>query len=116
VPDECRLALGNAPHDAALAKDVARITELFEHELDSFGGPWLAGPDFSALEAFYAPVAWRIRTYALDVGRAQHWVGHVIAHPAMQEWERVALSETWREASHEDEVGASGRITADYRA
>jgi len=40
----------------------------------------------------------------------------VIAHPAMQEWERVALSETWREASHEDEVGASGRITADYRA
>jgi len=40
----------------------------------------------------------------------------VIAHPAMQEWERVALSETWREASHEDEVGVSGRITADYRA
>lgn len=104
------------PHDAALAKDVARITELFEQGLDSFGGPWLAGARFSAVDAFYAPVAWRIRTYALDVGRAQQWVDHVIAHPAMQEWEQVALSETWREGSHEEEVGAAGWIVADYRA
>lgn len=104
------------PHDAALAKDIARLTELFGEGLDRFGGPWLAGPAFSLVDAFFAPVAWRIRTYGLDVGKAQTWVDHIIAHPAMQEWERVALSETWREASHEDEVGASGTITADYRA
>lgn len=104
------------PHDPALAKDVARITELFEQGLDNFGGPWLAGSDFSAVDAFYAPVAWRIRTYALDVGRAQQWVDHVIAHPAMQEWEQAALSETWREGSHEEEAGAAGSIVADYRA
>ncbi|MCB2067023.1 MAG: glutathione S-transferase family protein [Erythrobacter sp.] len=109
-----RVAMG--PHDAALAKDVARLRELFEQGLDSFGGPWLAGPDFTALDAFFAPVAWRVRTYALDLGRGQAWVDRVIAHPAMQEWEAAALAETWREESHEAELAAAGTIVADYRA
>lgn len=104
------------PHSAALAKDVARIRELFETALDRFGGPWLGGPDFTALDAFYAPVAYRIRTYGLDVGRGQAWVEQVIAHPAMQEWEAAALAETWREQSHEEELAAAGRIVADYRS
>ena len=103
-------------HDAALAKDVARLKELFEEGLARFGGPWLAGPDFTALDAFFAPVAYRIRTYALDVGAGQTWVDRILAHPAMLEWEQQALSETWREESHEAEIGAAGDITADYRA
>ncbi|VVT05290.1 glutathione S-transferase family protein [Erythrobacter sp. EC-HK427] len=105
-----------APHDAALRKDVARITELFTQGLESFGGPWLAGPDFTAMDAFYAPVAFRIRTHGLDVGAAQVWVDHILAHPAMQQWEQAALAETWREESHEAEVGATGEIVADFRA
>ena len=46
---------------------------------------------------------------------AQAWVERVIAHPAMQDWEAQALAETWREASHEDELAAAGTVTADYR-
>ena len=72
--------------------------------------------DFTVLDAFYAPVAYRIRTYGLDVGHGQTWVDRVIAHPAMQEWETAALAETWREASHEEELAAAGRIVADYRS
>ncbi|MEO5707864.1 MAG: glutathione S-transferase family protein [Alteraurantiacibacter sp.] len=102
--------------DAALARDVARIRELFEEGLDLFGGPWLAGTEFTAIDAFYAPVAWRVRTYGLDVGRGQAWVDQVIAHPAMQQWEAEALAETWREQSHEAELGGAGEIVADYRA
>ena len=100
---------------AALAANVARIRELFEEGLAKFGGPWLAGAAFSAADAFFAPVAFRIRTYGLDVGAGQAWVDHMLAHPAMREWERQALAEEWREESHEAELAAAGVITADYR-
>ena len=103
------------PMSDALRSNVARIRELFEEGLARFGGPWLAGPDFSAVDAFYAPVAFRIRTYGLDVGGGQAWVDHMLAHPAMIEWERQALLESWREESHEEELAAAGVITADYR-
>lgn len=104
------------PHSAALAKDVARVREIFETALDRFGGPWLGGSKFTAIDAFFAPVAYRIRTYGLDVGRGQTWVEHMLTHPAMREWEAAALAEHWREASHEEELAATGRIVADYRA
>lgn len=99
-----------------LARNVGRLRELFEEGLHRFGGPWLAGPEFTAADAFYAPVAFRVRTYGLDVGRGQAWVDRVLAHPSMQYWEQQALAETWREASHEAELQAAGVITADYRA
>ena len=83
--------------------------------LRQFGGPWLAGAAFTAADAFYAPVAFRVRTYGLDVGAGQAWVERVIAHPAMQDWEAQALAETWREESHEAELAEAGTITADYR-
>lgn len=98
-----------------LLRNVARVREIFEGGLARFGGPWLAGAAFCAADAFYAPVAFRIRTYGLDVGKGQAWVDHVLAHPAMLEWEAAALAETWREASHEQELAAAGVITADYR-
>lgn len=101
---------------AALARDVARVREIFTTGPARFGGPWLAGPEFSAADAFFAPVAFRVRTYGLDVGEGQAWVDHVLAHPAMLDWERQALAETWREASHEAELAAAGEIVADYRA
>jgi glutathione S-transferase len=101
----------------ALQKDVARLIELWTEGLDRFGGPFLAGSTFTAVDAFYAPVAFRTRTYGLDVGPiAQGWIDHMLTLPAMREWEAAALAETWREEGHEAEVAATGRITADYRA
>ena len=104
------------PMRDALRRDIDRLREIFEEGLERFGGPWLAGPAFTALDAFYAPVAFRIRTYALDGGAGQAWVDHVLAHPAMLEWEAQALAETWREVSHEAELAECGEIVADYRA
>ena len=77
--------------------------------------PWLAGAQFTAADAFYAPVAFRVRTYGLDVGRGQAWVDHVLAHPAMLQWESEGLAETWRDDAHDAEVLAAGTIAADYR-
>lgn len=105
------------PGSSALERDVTRIGELLTDGLERFGGPWLGGPTVTAVDAFYAPVAYRIRTHAIDVGSAgQQWVDRILAHPAAQEWEAQALAETWREAEHEAELAACGAIVADYRS
>ncbi len=116
---DCTMTVGvrvrPKPMSEGLRRNVTRVREIFESGLDRFGGPWLAGAEFSAADAFYAPVAFRVRTYGLDVGRGQAWVEQVLAHPAMRQWEAEALAETWREESHEAELAAAGVITADYR-
>ena len=101
----------------ALQRDLARLTELWGEGLSRFGGPFLAGGRFTAVDAFFAPVAFRVRTYGLDLGPvARGWVDHMLALPAMRQWEAEGLAETWREESHEADVGAAGRIVEDYRA
>ena len=104
------------PMSNALKRDVARIAELWAQGMDSFGGPFLAGPNFTAVDAFFAPVAFRVRTYGLDVGRAgQAWVDHMFVLPPMLAWEKDALTEDWREIGHEKELRACGEVIADYR-
>ena len=116
---ECTMNVGvrvkPKPMSAGLQRNVARLREIFEAGLAQFGGPWLAGAEFGAVDAFFAPVAFRIRTYGLDVGKGQVWVERILAHPAMLQWEAEALAEEWREASHEEELATAGVITADYR-
>jgi len=107
------------PHlpSPALNRNIARLAELWGEGLSRFGGPFLAGDAFTAVDAFYAPVVFRVRTYGLDVGpAAMAWVDLMLALPALREWESAALAETWREESHEAEVGAAGRIVEDHRA
>jgi glutathione S-transferase len=100
----------------ALSKDIARLTELWEEGISRHGGPFLAGSAFTAVDAFYAPVAYRVRTYGLNVGAVgQAWVEMMLALPAMQQWESAALAESWREAGHEAELVTAGRIVEDYR-
>ncbi|MDY0960402.1 glutathione S-transferase family protein [Sphingomonas sp. CFBP8993] len=105
------------PPSARLERDVARLAELWAEGLSRFGGPWLAGESFSAVDAFYAPVAFRVRTYGIDVGAAgAMWVKTVLAHPAMRDWEAQALAETWRDPDHEVELAECGGVTEDLRA
>jgi glutathione S-transferase len=104
------------PGSAALQKDVTRIAELWEEGLFRFAGPFLAGPAFTAADAFYAPVVYRARTYGLEVGAlAQAWAERMLAHPAMLQWEQEALAESWREEAHETDLAACWEILADYR-
>lgn len=101
----------------ALERNIARLAELWAEGIDRFGGPWLAGAEFTAVDAFYAPVAFRVRTYDLDVGPAgAAWVALMLDHPAMRDWQAAALTEAWREEGHEAELAAAGIVTADYRA
>lgn len=106
-------------HDVppALALDVARIGELWDEGLTRFGGPFLAGAGFGAVDAFFAPVAFRVRTYGLTLpAQAAEYARRILALPAMREWESAALAETWREPGHEAEIAATGVVLEDRRA
>jgi len=102
--------------DAALEADLDRLAALWEQGLDRFGGPFLAGLDFTIVDAMFAPVAFRIRSYELAVGeRAQAYAARVLALPAMADWEAAALAERFREPHHDAEIAAMGEILEDRR-
>ena len=85
--------------------------------LTRFGGPFLAGSAFGAVDAFFCPVAFRIQTYGLALGDpAAGYPKRLLALPAMQEWYESALKETFREPVHEADAKASGEWTEDLRA
>jgi glutathione S-transferase len=109
-----RVELQDPPE--ALALELARLDELWQQGLQQFGGPFLAGDKFTAVDAFFAPVAFRIQSYGLQLSSpAMAYAQHLLQLPAMQQWYEAALDESWREVSHEAEIGNYGRVLVDYR-
>ena len=101
----------------ALGANLARLSALWSEGMRRFGGPFLAGPDFSAADAFFCPVAFRVQTYGLELdSAASAYVVRLLDLPAMQEWRRGALAEPFRDWPHEHEIDAAGAITQDLRA
>ena len=102
--------------EPALQRDLDRLDELWSEGLRRFGGPFLAGGSFSAVDAFFAPVAFRIDTYGLTLREpAVAYARRLLALATMQDWKRAGLLEPWREADHEAEAAASGTILEDLR-
>jgi glutathione S-transferase len=100
----------------ALQQDIDRLDELWSGGLERFGGPFLAGESFTAVDAFFAPVAFRVQTYGLDLGRpGATYAQRLLSLPSMQDWKRSALLEPWREAHHEADAATSGTILEDLR-
>ena len=109
-----RVRLRETP--APLARNVARIAELWNDGLHRFGGPFLAGSTFGAVDAFYCPVAFRVQSYGLALDEnAAAYAARLLALPSMKKWEAAALVEPWRDEAHEEEARAAGTITADLR-
>jgi glutathione S-transferase len=112
----CAVRVEMAEKTPALLADIVRITELWADGLKRFGGPFLAGKRFTAADAFFCPVAFRAQTYGiLSDGIAGEYVERLLALPAMQDWYKAALAESWRWASGEEDSQRAGRITADHR-
>jgi glutathione S-transferase len=110
-----RVRLHDVPD--ALANELARLSELWADGLDRFGGPFLAGPSFTAVDAFFAPVAFRVQTYDLPISMtAQDYATRLLRLDGMQAWQAAALAESWREPSHEADVRQVGIITEDMRS
>jgi glutathione S-transferase len=113
-----RVRLHALPPDRAaeLAAQWARIDALWCEGLSRFGGPFLAGSALTAVDAFYAPVAFRAQTYGLELSApAQAYVQHLLELPAMRQWYQEALLEPWRDEPHEAEIHTLGQILSDER-
>lgn len=90
LPDQGALIWRDKP---AVRSDVARIVAMWTQLLDSHGGPMLFG-GFSVVDAYYAPVCMRIKTYALPVPAAiTAYIERVSALPGVQAWIDAALNE-----------------------
>jgi glutathione S-transferase len=101
----------------ALARDVARVDALWTEGLTRFGGPFLAGATFTAVDAFFAPVVFRAQTYGLPLGpAAAAYAARVLDRPSMRAWDAAAIAETFRDPPHDADCRAAGEWTADLRA
>ncbi|MDP1632581.1 MAG: glutathione S-transferase family protein [Caulobacter sp.] len=96
-PMDLTLTTTLALSDAALA-NIRRLVELWTGLLARSGGPFLFG-DWTIADAFFTPVATRLRTYSIDLaagsddGTAQAWCDRLLATPEFLAWEQAALAE-----------------------
>jgi glutathione S-transferase len=76
----------------ATMKDLRRIAGLWNAMLARFGGPWLGGADWGIADAFFTPVATRIRTYGVrlsdygDTGPAGQYAERLLERPEFLAW------------------------------
>lgn len=83
------------------AADLARIEALWAATRARYGagGPFLFGARTIA-DAFYAPVATRLRTYGVRVQPAtQAYCDAILGDPAFLAWEAASIAEPWTIAS-----------------
>jgi glutathione S-transferase len=118
---ECSMSIGVRVRlhrrSEALEHDIARVNTLFCEGLSRHGGPLLGGAVFTAVDAFYAPVCFRVETYALELSApAMDYVSRILARPFVQDWAEAGLAESFRDESHELEIQAAGEWLADLRS
>jgi glutathione S-transferase len=90
---------------APLALELERLDALWLEGLEKFGGPFLAGPQFTAVDAFFAPVAFRVQSYGLQLKPAAlQYVSRLLQLASMRDWYAAALQEPWRHEQYEAAV------------
>lgn len=90
LPEVGRQVLADHP---AVAADLARLHTLWTDALTASGGPFLFG-EFGIVDAYYAPVVGRLRTYALPVSApVAAYMDQVWASPGVAAWVADALAE-----------------------
>jgi glutathione S-transferase len=90
LPEIGQLVMRDKP---AVQADVKRIVELWSGLLETYKGPMLFG-EFSAADAYFAPVCMRFNTYQLPLpANISAYVARVTALPSVQKWIQEALLE-----------------------
>lgn len=91
-PMNLRISYTDCAPPQAVLDDLARLQSLWTWaQAETGGGPWLCG-DYSAADAFFAPVAARIAGYNLPMSdRAMAYVHAHLAHPSFRRWRAMGL-------------------------
>ena len=115
-PMNCGIRVAFQKIDESLRADIDRIDALWQDGLTRFGGPYLAGKEYGIVDAFFAPVIFRVQSYGLQLSKpSQSYVGRMLSLPSMQRWYKDALIETWRKSEYEQAAVANGKIVHDFR-
>jgi glutathione S-transferase len=113
----CGLRVQVSQWSDVLLNEWKRVDELWSTGVSTYGGPFLAGPAFTAADAFFAPVAFRVQSYSPSLTpMARAYAARLLALMPMQEWYTSALAEPWRDEAHEAEARSSGAWIQDLRA
>jgi glutathione S-transferase len=101
---ECPMDLRLRSHvivSAATHEDLRRLVELWSGLLARSGGPFLLG-EWSIADAFFTPVATRLRSYGLaltddgDAGACGAYAERLLETPEFLDWESAALADERR--------------------
>lgn len=85
----------------AVEADVMRLANYWKRFRMEMAdrGPFLFG-EFGAVDAMFAPLATRIRSYEIPVDRTTNeYIDAIYSLPAFQKWYQAAIAEPWRIAS-----------------
>ncbi|GAB3679569.1 glutathione S-transferase family protein [Salinisphaera aquimarina] len=112
----CSLTIDLGTPSDALQADLDRLDQLWTDGLSRFHGPWLGGSDFTTVDAFYAPVAVRIRGYQLTLGEpAMAYPERLWHHPSISQWVHEGIEETWVDKPHEEDCVRGRKILTNRR-
>jgi len=95
MPLNCRARTSPPERHVELQAEIDRVTQIWNKTRRECGagGPYLFGAR-SLADAFYAPVASRFATYAIELeGEAAAYAESVLAMPAVRSWIEKAESE-----------------------
>ncbi len=89
-PMNLRVSYSDCAPPVEVLTDLARLETVWAWAKAQTGGAWLAG-EYSAADAFYAPVAARIAGYNLPVSpQAMAYVQAHLGHPSFRRWRAMA--------------------------
>lgn len=92
---------------AGVEADIARLDTLWSESRRRYGdgGAYLFGARFTALDAFYAPVASRFHTYGVALSDpAQDYAEALLSQSDVAVWRAAALCEPWVEPRYQFEA------------
>ncbi|MEL7469487.1 MAG: glutathione S-transferase [Pseudomonadota bacterium] len=103
----CPMNMRRAYKDFVVSDDVhadlARLSKLWSHARarKTSDGPYLFGA-FSAVDAFFAPVASRITTYNLPMAEDDlSYVAAVLGHPSVRRWRAMGIADRHLQSHYE---------------
>ncbi len=112
----CGLRVQVSDWSGPLLQEWKRVDAIWCTGLSLYGGPFLTGATFSAADAFFAPVAFRVQSFAPALSAtAGDYAARLLALAPMRDWYRSALEEQWRDEAHEAEARAAGPWLQDLR-
>ena len=112
----CSARLQVRSMSANLARDLHRLDALFCEGLSRFGGSFLAGAGFSAVDAFFCPVAIRVVRYGLPLTQPSiDYCHRVLALEPMRDWVSDALNEPWFDETEEAAARTHADLIEDQR-